>query len=118
MSSPLPHLLAHTTWLSLGCSASCDSIRTCWSRTRRGIAIVRAHGKRCGDDVAFIGVECTTILGSRVCTPEKTIPRATLLRTVIAAAVYIACTLAVMGLLPAATLAYSQAPFADAVRVL
>jgi len=53
-----------------------------------------------------------------VCTPEKTIPRATLLRTVIAAAVYIACTLAVMGLLPAATLAYSQAPFADAVRVL
>jgi amino acid transporter len=67
---------------------------------------------------AFIGVECTTILGGHVCTPEKTIPRATLLRTVIAAAVYIACTLAVMGLLPAATLAYSQAPFADAARVL
>lgn len=67
---------------------------------------------------AFIGVECATIPAGHVRDPEQTIPRATLLGTVIAAAVYIACTLAVMGLLPATTLAHSQAPFADAARVL
>ena len=67
---------------------------------------------------AFIGVECATIPAGHVRDPEKTIPRATLLGTVIAAAVYIACTLAVMGLLPAAVLAHSQAPFADAARAL
>lgn len=67
---------------------------------------------------AFVGVECATIPVGHVRDPGKTIPRATLLGTVIAAAVYIACTLAVMGLLPAATLAHSQAPFADAARVL
>ncbi|TAN08780.1 MAG: amino acid permease [Rhodanobacteraceae bacterium] len=67
---------------------------------------------------AFIGVECATIPAGHVRNPEKTIPRATLIGTIIAAVVYIACTLAVMGLLPAATLAHSQAPFADAARVL
>ena len=67
---------------------------------------------------AFVGVECATIPAGHVRDPEKTIPRATLLGTIIAAAVYIACTLAVMGLLPAAMLAHSQAPFADAARVL
>lgn len=67
---------------------------------------------------AFVGVECATIPAGHVRDPEKTIPRATLLGTIIAAFVYIACTLAVMGLLPAAMLAHSQAPFADAARVL
>lgn len=67
---------------------------------------------------AFVGVECATIPAGHVRDPERTIPRATLFGTIIAAAVYIASTLAVMGLLPAATLAHSQAPFADAARVL
>lgn len=67
---------------------------------------------------AFIGVECASIPAGHVRDPEKTIPRATLLGTAIAAAVYIACTTAVMGLLPAAELAKSQAPFADAGRLL
>lgn len=67
---------------------------------------------------AFIGVEAATIPASHVRDPEKTIPRATLLGTVIAAVVYIACTTAVMGLLPASELAKSQAPFADAGRLL
>ncbi|MFO1507289.1 MAG: amino acid permease [Lysobacterales bacterium] len=67
---------------------------------------------------AFIGVECATIPAGHVRDPEKTIPRATLLGTVIAALVYIACTAAVMGVLPGAELAKSQAPFADAGRLL
>ena len=67
---------------------------------------------------AFIGVECATIPAGHVRDPERTIPRATLLGTVIAAVVYIACTAAVMGVLPAAELAKSQTPFADAGRLL
>ncbi|MGH2929107.1 MAG: amino acid permease, partial [Solirubrobacteraceae bacterium] len=41
---------------------------------------------------AFIGVECATIPAGHVRDPGKTIPRATLLGTLIAALVYIACT--------------------------
>lgn len=67
---------------------------------------------------AFVGVECATIPAGHVRDPERTIPRATLLGTVIAAIVYIACTTAVMGLLPEAVLAKSHAPFADAGRLL
>ncbi|MGH8216931.1 MAG: amino acid permease, partial [Rhodanobacteraceae bacterium] len=67
---------------------------------------------------AFIGVECATIPAGHVRNPGKTIPRATLLGTLIAALVYIACTTAVMGVLPASVLAKSQAPFADAGRLL
>ena len=67
---------------------------------------------------AFLGLECATIPASHVKNPEKTIPRATLLGTVIAAAFYIACTTVVMGLIPSATLAKSTAPFAVAAHML
>lgn len=67
---------------------------------------------------AFIGVECATIPAGHVRDPDKTIPRATLLGTAIAAVVYIACTTAVLGVVPATELAKSQAPFADAGRLL
>lgn len=67
---------------------------------------------------AFIGVECATIPAGHVRDPEKTIPRATLLGTAIAAVVYIACTAAVLGVVPAVELAKSQAPLADAGRLL
>ena len=67
---------------------------------------------------AFLGVECATIPAGHVRDPDRTIPRATLLGTAIAAVVYIACTAVVMGLVPAAELAHSQAPFAAAGRLL
>jgi APA family basic amino acid/polyamine antiporter len=67
---------------------------------------------------AFIGVECATIPAGHVRDPEKNIPRATLLGTAIAAVIYIACTAAVLGVVPAVELAKSQAPFADAGRML
>jgi APA family basic amino acid/polyamine antiporter len=67
---------------------------------------------------AFLGLECATIPADHVKDPEKTIPRATLCGTVIAAAFYILCTTTVMGIIPAASLIHSNAPFADAAKLL
>ena len=67
---------------------------------------------------AFVGLECATIPADHVKDPARTIPRATLLGTTIAAVVYIACTTAVMGIVPAATLAHSNAPLAAAAQAL
>ena len=65
---------------------------------------------------AFLGFECACIPADNVVDPRRTIPRATILGTVITAVVYIASTVAVMGMVPAAELAASSAPFADAAR--
>ncbi|HSC46669.1 MAG TPA: amino acid permease [Gammaproteobacteria bacterium] len=67
---------------------------------------------------AFLGLECATVPADHVKDPEKTIPRATLLGTVIAGVFYIVCTTVVMGIIPSETLAHSNAPFADAARLL
>ena len=67
---------------------------------------------------AFVGLESATVPADHVKDPAKTIPRATLLGTIIAAVFYIACTTAVMGVIPAAALARSSAPFADAAKAL
>lgn len=65
---------------------------------------------------AFLGVESATIPADNVREPARTIPRATMLATLIVAAVYIASTVAVMGIVPQAELSESTAPFADAGR--
>jgi|SRR5215469_3745250 len=67
---------------------------------------------------AFLGLECATVPADHVKNPEKTIPRATMLGTVIAGAFYIVCTSVVMGIIPADALAKSNAPFADAAQLL
>jgi basic amino acid/polyamine antiporter, APA family len=67
---------------------------------------------------AFLGLECATIPADHVRDPDTTIPRATVYGTVIAAAFYILCTTAVMGIIPASSLALSNAPFADAAKLL
>lgn len=63
---------------------------------------------------AFLGLECATIPSGNVKDPEKTISRATIIGTLLTTFIYIAGTVAVMGLIPPATLHQSQAPFADA----
>ena len=63
---------------------------------------------------AFLGVESATIPAGDVEQPERTIPRATVIGTVVAAFVYISGTVAVMGILPPSVLTDSTAPFADA----
>ncbi|HEX5459847.1 MAG TPA: amino acid permease [Steroidobacteraceae bacterium] len=67
---------------------------------------------------AFLGLECATIPTDHVKDPERTIPRATMYGTLIAAVFYILCTTAVMGIIPAESLAHSNAPFADAAQLL
>ena len=63
---------------------------------------------------AFLGLECATIPSGNVKDPEKTIPRATIIGTLLTTFIYIAGTVAVMGLIPPSILHQSQAPFADA----
>ncbi len=63
---------------------------------------------------AFLGLESATVPAGNVDNPQRTIPRATILGTIIAAVIYIAGTVAVMGIIPIGSLAGSNAPFADA----
>ena len=67
---------------------------------------------------AFLGLESGTVPAGEVSEPERTIPRATLLGTAIAAIVYILGTVAVMGIIEPSILATSSAPFADAARAV
>ncbi len=62
---------------------------------------------------AFLGLECATI-PKDIENPEKNIPRATIIGTIISTAIYILSTIAVMGILPPDVLANSKAPLADA----
>ena len=67
---------------------------------------------------AFLGLESATVPADDVDRPERTIPRATVLGTLVAAAVYISATAAVLGVVPADALASSTAPFADAAQTM
>ncbi|NJO72604.1 MAG: amino acid permease [Leptolyngbyaceae cyanobacterium RM1_406_9] len=67
---------------------------------------------------SFIGLESATVLAGEVINPSRTIPRATILGTLMTAFVYILGTVAVMGVIPQAALAESGAPFADAARAM
>ncbi len=67
---------------------------------------------------AFLGLESATIPADAVDRPERTIPRATIIGTLVCAVVYIASTVVLMGAMPRETLASSQAPFADAARLM
>ena len=63
---------------------------------------------------SFIGVEAATIPAGDVHEPDKTIPRATLIGTVAAAAVYLLSTTAVFGAVEQSELAQSDAAFSVA----
>jgi APA family basic amino acid/polyamine antiporter len=67
---------------------------------------------------AFLGLECATIPAGSVRDPERTIPRATVVGTLLAAAIYIVSTVGVMSLVAPDRLASSTAPFADGARAL
>lgn len=67
---------------------------------------------------AFLGLEAATVPAGSIRDAERTVPRATIVGTLIAGiATILACT-AVLGLIPAETLKESQAPMADAARLL
>lgn len=67
---------------------------------------------------AFIGLEAATLPAGAIRDAERVIPRAMLVGTLTVTALYLAATAAVMALVPAATLAVSTSPFAEAARGL
>ncbi|MEH6534962.1 MAG: amino acid permease [Psychroserpens sp.] len=67
---------------------------------------------------AFLGIEGATIPAENVENPEKTIPRATMLGTIIVVLVYILSTIVLFGILPVDVLANSPAPFAEAGEII
>jgi basic amino acid/polyamine antiporter, APA family len=67
---------------------------------------------------AFLGIESATVPAGNVIDPERTIPLATVLGTLITASVYILGTTVVIGVIPRETLMQSTAPFADAAMAM
>jgi APA family basic amino acid/polyamine antiporter len=67
---------------------------------------------------AFLGVESATIPAGNVENPKKTIPKATMLGTIITTLVYVLSTVVVMGMIPSDILSQSPAPFADAMDII
>lgn len=65
----------------------------------------------------FIGLEAACVPTDNV-ERKQSIKTATILGTVLAACIYILCTISIMGLIPLATLAKSNAPFSDAAQLL
>ena len=67
---------------------------------------------------AFLGVESASVPAENIDTPEKTIPKATMLGTGITTIVYILGTAVLFGILPVDQLAESPIPFADAAEAM
>lgn len=67
---------------------------------------------------AFLGFECATIPAANVENPKKTVPRATMIGTIMTTLIYILSTVVVMGMIPMDLLALSPAPFADAMGII
>jgi APA family basic amino acid/polyamine antiporter len=66
---------------------------------------------------SFLGLESATIPAGKVIDPARTIPRATLIGTLVTAVIYVLACTSVLLLIPSATLAQSHAPFADVARM-
>jgi APA family basic amino acid/polyamine antiporter len=67
---------------------------------------------------AFLGLECATIPAGSTVDADRTIPRATIIGTILTAIIYVVSSAGALSLLDPAVLGKSTAPFADAARVL
>jgi len=67
---------------------------------------------------AFVGIECATIPSGNIENPEKTIPKATMLGTIIVTILYLLGTVVLFGILPLDILQKSPAPFAEAAKII
>lgn len=67
---------------------------------------------------AFTGLECGTVPAASVEKPEKIIPRATMLGTIVVMIIYVLGSFSVMGIVAAKDLQNSVTPFADAGKVI
>ena len=53
---------------------------------------------------AFLGLECASIPAENIINPEKTIPKATMIGTLISTIIYILSTIILFGIIPTETL--------------
>ena len=67
---------------------------------------------------AFLGIESASIPAENVENPGKTVPKATMLGTIITTCVYIFGTIVLFGILPTDILQNSAAPFAEAGEII
>jgi len=67
---------------------------------------------------AFLGLECASVPAADVKNPEVTVPRATMIGTILTTVVYILSTVVLFGILPNDLLQDSPKPFADAARLI
>ena len=65
---------------------------------------------------AFLGLESANVAARVIENPRRNLPIVAVGGVLLAAAVYMSASVAIMGLLPAKALAASTAPFADAIR--
>lgn len=85
----------------------------------QGLGVVEAAGRSALTAFwAFLGLECAAAAAGVVRDPARNVGRATLAGVAGVAVLYVAATSVVMGLVPAAALAGSNAPFADAGRLV
>jgi arginine:agmatine antiporter len=68
--------------------------------------------------MAYLGLENASIVREQIENPRRNVPIATIGGILFSTIVYIASTTVVSGLIPAATLAKSSAPFADATAII
>lgn len=67
---------------------------------------------------AFLGIESASVPAENIDNPERTIPRATMLGTIITTGVYVFGTIVLFGMLPIDILKDSPAPFAEAGKII
>tara|TARA_B100000787_G_scaffold153966_1_gene128504 strand:+ start:33018 stop:34328 length:1311 start_codon:yes stop_codon:yes gene_type:complete len=67
---------------------------------------------------AFLGLESASIPTENIRNPKKTVPKATMLGTIITTSIYILGTFVLFGILPLDTLQNSAAPFAEAGEII
>lgn len=67
---------------------------------------------------AYIGIETASVVAGRVRNPEKNVPRATVLGTLLCAVVYVGGTITVFGTVSNAALQNSTAPFSDSANAI
>ncbi len=67
---------------------------------------------------AFLGIESATIPAENIENPKVTVPKATMLGTIIATLVYIFGTVVLFGIVPNETLQNSPTPFAEAAEMI
>ncbi|ULQ53989.1 amino acid permease [Flavihumibacter fluvii] len=67
---------------------------------------------------AFLGLESATIPSGHIENPGRTIPRATMIGTIVTIFIYVAGSVSIMGMIPAMELKNSNAPFADAAAII